>query len=304
MSPSASAPRIASVSACSATSASEWPAELAIVRNLRRRRARHGRRRRRRRARRSRCRCGRRQAPACASRSVRAKSSGVVIFMLPLLALEYRDTQAGPFGQRGIVGKILAAFAGSAAMRIEQGRVGERLRRLHGAQRGAVERGGDTRSSSSTSFTVSVTGRPGTAAPLVRRGRDGAADQRRRGERPRGVVHQHDRGRGFRAAPPARPAPKPAASRRPARAAQIEPCGGGGKTGGIVGMDHRLDQVDFADARANTRRLARIIGCAANPLYCLGNRARHACPRPAATTTAATRIAMDRPRIASVEPRL
>ena len=59
------------------------------------------------------------------------------------LALEYRDLQPRPFDQRGIVGKILAPRRGGAPMRVEQGRVGERLRRLHRAQARAVERRGD-----------------------------------------------------------------------------------------------------------------------------------------------------------------
>ena len=61
------------------------------------------------------------------------------------LALERGHLESGPFGQRGIVGEILAAGRLRAPMRLEQGRKAEGLRRLHDAQMRAVERAGDAR---------------------------------------------------------------------------------------------------------------------------------------------------------------
>ena len=55
------------------------------------------------------------------------------------LALEHGDALSGPFGKRGIVGEILAARGRGAAVRVEQHREGEGLRRLHHAQIGAVD---------------------------------------------------------------------------------------------------------------------------------------------------------------------
>ena len=51
--------------------------------------------------------------------------------MLPRSPANTRDRHAGPFGERGIVGEIVAALRGRAAMRGEQRREGESLRRLH-----------------------------------------------------------------------------------------------------------------------------------------------------------------------------
>ena len=79
------------------------------------------------------------------------------------------------------------------------------------------------------------------------------------------------------------------------RAAPDEPRGGGGKAGGVVRMDHRQHQIDL-------RMAARIRAGSPAPsgeppitLYCLGKSSPARVPRPAATTTAATRIAMSRP---------
>ena len=139
------------------------------------------------------------------------------------------DRKPGPFGQRRIVGKILAAFAGGAPMRVEQRGEGEGLRRLHRAQRGAVERRA-TRLSASISFTVSVTGRAGIAAPLLPRAAiarpTSAAEVNGRAASWTSTIA----GRGARAAPPARRARNPGASAAPARAARSRAPGGGGKT--------------------------------------------------------------------------
>ena len=63
--------------------------------------------------------------------SARAKSSGVGDLDVAGLAGEHRDFHAGPFGERGVVGEIVAASRGGAAVRVEQRREGEALRRLH-----------------------------------------------------------------------------------------------------------------------------------------------------------------------------
>jgi hypothetical protein len=51
--------------------------------------------------------------------------------------------QAGPFGQRGIVGEVGAALRLCSAVRVEQRREDEGLRRLHQPQRVAVDRFAD-----------------------------------------------------------------------------------------------------------------------------------------------------------------
>src|SRR5437762_11168457 len=56
------------------------------------------------------------------------------------LALEGRNLEAGPFGERGIVGEILPPGRLRAAMGIEQGGKVEGLRRLHDAQSFAGDR--------------------------------------------------------------------------------------------------------------------------------------------------------------------
>src|SRR4029078_7472178 len=50
------------------------------------------------------------------------------------LAGEHTDGHAGPFGQRGVVGKVLAAFLGCTAVSVEQRVESEGLRRLHQAE--------------------------------------------------------------------------------------------------------------------------------------------------------------------------
>ena len=97
--------------------------------------------------------------------SARAKSSGVGDLDVAGLAGEHADFHAGPFGQRGVVGEIVAALLGGAAMRVEQGGEGEGLRRLYQAQWSAIERFFDG-AVGSTRLTVSVTGSAGMAAPV------------------------------------------------------------------------------------------------------------------------------------------
>src|SRR6476646_4378269 len=52
---------------------------------------------------------------------------------------EYAHFYAGPFGERGVVGKIAAALCSSASMRFKQRREGESLRCLHQADEVAVK---------------------------------------------------------------------------------------------------------------------------------------------------------------------
>ena len=54
-------------------------------------------------------------------------------------AFEHADAVAGPFGERGIVGKAFEPGFGGAAMRIEDQIECKSLRRLHDAQPAAVE---------------------------------------------------------------------------------------------------------------------------------------------------------------------
>ena len=128
ISPSASAPRMASTSACRPTSPSEWARKPRYAARARRRSSDD--RRRRRRARRSRCRSVISPSPAARRASSRTKSSGSGEFHVRRIALECRHRQSRPFGQRGVVGEIAAALARSAAMSVENHVETERLRRL------------------------------------------------------------------------------------------------------------------------------------------------------------------------------
>ena len=129
---------------------------------------------------------------ACASRSARDEILRCRHLHVARLALEYRDLEPRPFGERGVVGKIVAPRGRSAAVRVEQHRVGERLRGLHGAQVRAIERRGDE------AVVVDQLHRVGDGKRRHRRARflsrrDRAVDQSGRRERPRRIVHQHDR---------------------------------------------------------------------------------------------------------------
>ena len=218
MSPSASAPRMASTSACSATSASEWPVSAAVVRNLARRRARHDRRRRRR-ARRSRCRAQVARGWRSAAPRPCAKSSSVVSFTLPLSPAKCRDLDARPFGQRGVVGEIVAAFL---RRRGDAPRAAPRNLKACGVCTArsvrAIDRARDMSAGIDALDRVGDLQRRDGGAGLAA-GDDGARHELGRAERPRRVMHQHDVGRRARSALRGRPAPRPAALRRPAPAA-------------------------------------------------------------------------------------
>ena len=295
MSPSASAPRIASVSACSATSASEWPVSAARRAGCARRRAMTW----------SPSREGVHveavpvrtspSAPAQARLRRAAKSSAVVSLMLPLLALEHRHRHAGPFGQRGIVGEIVAARRGGAAMRGEQRREGEGLRRLHGAQIALRSSVAITRPSSSTCLTVSVTGSAGTAAPCVgaaaiaratsaaeTNGRAASWTSTIRG-RSAASASSPARTEAWRVAPPStggsRSSPSVAAAKRAASSAWMT---------GWHDVDRRMRR-EGARLCAHDRLHRRVRGTA------WACRRRRAVPRPAATTMRATRSPLSCP---------
>ena len=166
MSPSASAPRIASISACRTTSASEWPVSAVVVRNAHA--AEHD------------VIAGPnactsmpepvRTSPSAAScvASARAKSSGVRELDIAGLALEHADRHAGPFGERGVVGEIIAARAAARRCASSRASKANACGVCTSAQRAAVERLGRRCRRASTILTVSVTGSAGIAAPVLR----------------------------------------------------------------------------------------------------------------------------------------
>ena len=177
--------------------------------------------------------------------SALAKSSSVVSFTLPLSPANVATLMPGPFGQRGVVGEILAAFAGGAAMRLEQRGELERLRRLHRAQLRAVDRAGDMAAGVDALDRVGDLQRRDRGAGFAAGG-DGARNQLGRAERPRRVVHQHDVGRARAQrleAGPHRGLPRCAAEHR---GKQPQALGGGLVGAAVVGMDHRLHRADLA----------------------------------------------------------
>jgi hypothetical protein len=183
-------------------------------------------------------------------------------FHIPALAFEHRHLQSRPFDQCGVVGKILAALLCGAPVRVEQGRVGKSLRRLHRAQRRAIERRLDP------ALAVDQLDRIGDRKPRHRsaalgRRRDRTADQGLRGERARRVMHQHDVGRGGRQRLEAGPDRPLARCRTGHRRGKIEARRGGSKSGSVVRVDHREHQIDlrmpgeYAQARPHHRGAAQ-----------------------------------------------
>ena len=221
------------------------PGQPAVVRNSRRRRARHDRRRRRR-ARRSRCRERRSARLAIRRASALAKSSSVVSFTLPVSPAKCRDLDARPFGERGVVGEIVAAFAWR---RDDAPPATPRIRTPAASARRAAARDRAVPATwppASTRLIVSVTSSAGMAAPVSPQADDGARNKLGRAERPRRVVDEHDVG-GARAerfeAGPHRRLP-----RRAARHRGQEPQAFGGRLVGaaVVRMDDRLHRADLA----------------------------------------------------------
>ena len=137
--------------------------------------------------------------------------------------------------------------AAALAMRVEQRREGEGLRRLHGCA-------GRARSTVPATRPVGIDAldrvgdRRAPGSPRrSRRRRRSRATRVPTSERPRRVVDQHDVGRASRSAPPGRPAPKPAASRRRTPAASARgPWRPPRRTSRVVGMDDRLHGTDLA----------------------------------------------------------
>ena len=107
------------------------------------------------------------------------------------LALEGRHLEACPFGERGVVGEIVAARRCRPPMRVEQGGKAEGLRRLHHAQMHAVDGAGDAaRRVDGLDRVGHGEDRDGGAARPP--GGDRARNQRLRGERPRRIVHEDE----------------------------------------------------------------------------------------------------------------
>ena len=108
------------------------------------------------------------------------------------------------------------------------------------------------------------------------------------GERPRRVVHQHDRGAMRAPAPRGRRAPRPAGSRRRRPAAGASGPWrprrtGAPSSGWITGWTSAISAWP-----AKIARLWRSTGTPPRARYCLGRSPPARRPRPAATTTAAT----------------
>ncbi len=109
------------------------------------------------------------------------------------LAGKDADLEAGPFGERGVVGEILAACLGRAAMGCEQRGEGEALRGLYQPQRVAVECPVDPAFGIDGLDRISDRQcRDGRPASFGRR--DRARHQRRAGEWSGGVVDQDNIG--------------------------------------------------------------------------------------------------------------
>ena len=161
-------------------------------------------------------------------------------FHIAGLAFENGNPHAGPFGERGVVGEIETALCGRAAMRVEQRREGEALRRLDGAQPVAVERLRDEATVIDRLDRIGDGERRHRRAGFLRR-IDSARDQVRRRERA-----------GRRRAPARCQALCAASASRPARteAWRVAPPKAGGSTSS-----------PSAAASKNSRSSGLITGC-------------------------------------------
>ena len=225
----------------------------------------------------SRCRCARRRGLRRARPRRATKSSAVVIFMLPFSPSNTETAQARPFGERRIVGEILAPRGGGAAMRVEQRAEARRpaaSARCAGRERSSVA---VTISCASTSLTVSVTGRAGDRGAMPAAAAIARLDQRVGHERPRRVMDQHDLRRGRAPAPRAQRAPNPAAWRRRERALRGSAPRWRPRNAPIVGVDDGLDDVDLRVRGESPRGCARRIGAPAERAVLLRIRRRRAC---------------------------
>ena len=227
-------------------------------------------------------------AKACELRGLRAREIlRVGDLDIARLAFEHGDLHAGPFGERGVVGEVVAPLRRRAPVRGEQGCVGKALRRLDGAQapRSSVC---CTKPCASTVFTVSVTASPGTAAPPSRAASIARAISAWRGEGAGGVMHQHDIGlvRLQRLQPGAhRGLPRGAAEgrRQDGRACSAASSKAARSSGRITGCTRPTWR---ASTSVNSVRRSMI----SSPMRrnCLGVSPPTRVPLPAATTTTAT----------------
>ena len=162
----------------------------------------------------------------------------------------------GPFGERRIVGEIVAACLRGAAMRLEQRRESEGLRRLHRAQAARGRRVPATRPLGIDALERVGDRSAGIAAPVVAAGGDRARDQVRpsRTAAPR---RGPARCPGARGASASRPARTEACRVAPpdTGGSSSQPCGGRGVERAVVGMDDRLHRADLGHARRTARRL-------------------------------------------------
>ena len=285
MSPSASAPKIASVSACMPTSASEWPTRprskgIATPQSVTP--GRRGRRR----ARRSRCRCGCPWPLPAGAGAVEIGGGGDLEVVL--VALDQPHLEAGGEGDRGVVERV----AGAGAMR------GEDRRRSGSPAASAPARGpraarAPSASPSAPRQSASTTGSAGRAAGEVVERVEDRRDERGRRERAGRVVDQHPVGRGAGRAPRGRPGPSRTGSRRrrPAgsRRGSARPASAASQSARSSGWITTWKQVDAGMGEQGRDRAAQH-GRRPSGRYCFGVSPPRRWPRPAATIKPAVRI--------------
>jgi hypothetical protein len=170
-------------------------------------------------------------------------SSGKIVvgreFHVGGLACKHVDAVAGPFGKRGVVGKILEPRRSGTPVGFDDEAEGEGLRRLHHAQPAAIERLRDHVPLVDLLDGVgNGDGRDRGAVRLA--GDDGARDQVAGEERSRGIVDEDDIGcaavEGLKARPHRRLAGRPAVDGR-----QCTQAGRGGvKQLFVIVMNDRL----------------------------------------------------------------
>ena len=167
-------------------------------------------------------------------------------FDVAAVSRERRDLDAGPFGQRRVVGEILAAFARRRADAPRAARELERLRRLHAREAARGRPCPSTWPPASTRLIVSVTWQRRDGGAGVAAGGDGARHQFRssRTAAPRhGPARCRARGAQRLQARSHRSLP-----RRAARHRRQQPQALGRRLVGaaVVGMDDRLHGADLA----------------------------------------------------------
>ena len=247
-----------------------------------------------------------RTSPSAANRC--SLGAGEILFVGDLdvagLAGEDADLQAGPFGERGVVGEIVAALrrrrGGAPSSRSGEGKT---LRRLHQAQRWRGRASRRRRPSG-----VDRLHRIGDRQRRDRRagsvgGRDRARDQGGAGEGPRRVMDQNDVGLagGERLEAGAhRSLPGGAAE---CRRQQVETNPAAeDRTIDIVGLNNRLYEADLWMFYEHGQRAAGACFRRQSAGIAWAYRAPARIPRPAATTTAATpAMLIEAPRFAALD---